>query len=530
MKNITRYYKRVKFTYIKYTVIALFCCLFFLKGYVPFEKTGDNLFHVFVNGTNVGSVADQETAENLLLIARKNIAEESEELTFLDAEMTLEGEEMLWGRVDEEETVCARMETELRKSIHETMQRSYTVKINEYMVNLSNVEEVRQLLAAAVGKYDSEGKFAIELVQDADREFNVLKASVVDMSDEEAVETGAAGSEMNYLEAGVEDVLSNLGKKEISTEELGFEDYELGLMSMGFAEEIEIVESYLPQSQLTELGTAIERVTKEQETASEYEVVSGDTLSEISIKVNIPMDKIVEMNDSLENENTPIRVGQKLIITVPEPELSVEWVEQIYAEEVYDADIIYVDNDNWYTTQTEVLQQPSAGFRKIVADVSYLNDKEVGREILKEEIVKEAVPKIVERGTKIPPTYVKPISGGRLTSNFGRRKAPKKGASTYHKGVDWAVPTGTAVYASCGGTVAKAGWGSGYGYVVYINHEDGRQTRYGHLSKVLVKVGQTVKQGEQIARSGNTGVSTGPHLHFEILIGGKQVNPLNYLN
>ena len=99
-----------------------------------------------------------------------------------------------------------------------------------------------------------------------------------------------------------------------------------------------------------------------------------------------------------------------------------------------------------------------------------------------------------------------------------------------HKGVDWATPTGTPVYASCGGTVAKAGWGSGYGYVVYINHIDGRQTRYGHLSKVLVNVGQSVKQGERIALSGNTGISSGPHLHFEMLINGSQVNPLPYLD
>ncbi len=529
MKNITRYNKRVKFTYIKYTVIALFCCLLFLKGYVPFEKTGDNLFHVFINGTDVGSVADRETAEELLMQARKNIALKSEELTFLNVDISMEGEEVLWGVVDEKETVCEQMEAELQKSIHETTHRSYTVKINEYMVSLSSVEEVRELLQAAIGKYDDEQKFAIELEQDANREFNVLKASVVNAPDEDMAENGD-GSENTYQEAGVQSVFSHIGSQTVITEEKGFEDYELGLMSMGFSEEVEIVESYLPQSQLTEIGAAIDQVTKEQETASEYEVVSGDTLSEISIKVNIPMDKIVEMNDALETENTPIRVGQKLIITVPEPELSVERTEQIYVEESYDADIIYVDNDSWYTTQTQILQQPSAGFRKIVADVSYLNDKEVGREILKEEVVKEAVPKIVERGTKIPPTYVKPISGGRLSSSFGRRKAPKKGASTYHKGVDWATPTGTAVYASCGGTVAKAGWGSGYGYVVYINHEDGRQTRYGHLSKVLVKAGQTVKQGDKIALSGNTGVSTGPHLHFEILIGGKQVNPLDYLD
>ncbi len=223
-------------------------------------------------------------------------------------------------------------------------------------------------------------------------------------------------------------------------------------------------------------------------------------------------------------------MGQELIITIPEPELSVDHDEEMYYEEIYDAPVQYVYNDSWYTNQTKTLQEPSAGFRKVVAVVSYKNDTETNREILKEEVVMEAVPKIVEKGTRIPPTYIKPISGGRLTSNFGKRKAPKKGASTYHKGVDWATPKGTTVVASCGGTVAKAGWGSGYGYVVYINHEDGRQTRYGHLSKVLVTAGQKVSQGDKIALSGNTGVSTGPHLHFEILINGKQVNPLNYLN
>ena len=84
--------------------------------------------------------------------------------------------------------------------------------------------------------------------------------------------------------------------------------------------------------------------------------------------------------------------------------------------------------------------------------------------------------------------------------------------------------------ASCGGTVTKAGWASGYGYVVYIKHPDGRETRYGHCSKVLVSVGQQVSQGQKIALSGNTGNSTGPHLQFEIRIHGVAVNPLNYLS
>ena len=99
-----------------------------------------------------------------------------------------------------------------------------------------------------------------------------------------------------------------------------------------------------------------------------------------------------------------------------------------------------------------------------------------------------------------------------------------------HKGVDWACSVGTAVKASCGGTVVSAGWSNGYGYCITIRHPDGKQTRYAHLSKILVSSGKSVKQGDKIALSGNTGRSTGPHIHFEILVNGSQVNPLKYLN
>lgn len=520
-------FRKIRFTYIKVTILILFVYLLCMKGFVVFEETGENCFHIFVNGTEVGTIGDASRAEALLLTARKNIASQNDELTFIEAEMTMVGETLLYGEIDEEADVLATIEAVLEDSILETMHRSYTLKVNEYMVNLSSMEEAKALLQAAVDKYDTEGKFEVELSYDANREFSVLTTDIVDL---EARSAEQQQLEQNYQEGGIQPLLGSMGYGAELQAEKGFEDYELGLLEMNFSEEVEIVEVYLPKNQLTDLETAINDVIKEQETPSEYEVVAGDTLSEIAIKVNIPMDKIVEMNSAiLENENSTIRVGDKLIITVPEPELSVERTEQIYSEEIYDADIIYVDEDSWYTYQTEVLQQPSAGFRRVVADVSYLNDKEVSREILKEEVVMEAVAKIVKRGTKVPPTYIKPISGGRQSSGFGRRSAPTKGASTYHKGVDWAVPTGTAVFASCGGTVAKAGWGSGYGYVVYINHEDGRQTRYAHLSKVLVSPGQKVKQGERIALSGNTGISSGPHVHFEILINGTQVNPLKYL-
>ncbi len=516
--------KKAKFIYITVSFLTMFLSLLLMDGYIGLKQEGNNLFHVYINDVEIGVVGDEETAEKLFVEARREIALKSEELTFIDADMTVKGEAVLWGKLDEEEALLNRMQEVLEQNVLETMQRSYTLKVNEYVVNLGSAEQVQELLQTAVDKYDTEGLFGVELMRENNRAFSMLTAQVSER------EAHVGESEPTHMSAGVEAVLDKVDSTVYKGMGKDFEDYELGLKSVCFSEEVEIVEAYLPESQISTLEKAVDEVIKEQETPSEYTIQAGDTLSEIAIKVDIPIDKIVELNsDKLEDSNSTIRQGDKLIITVPEPELSVERMEENYYEEIYDADIIYIKNDEWYTTQTKVHQQPSAGFRKVVADVYYLNDKEVAREILKEEVIMEAVPKIVERGTKIPPTYIKPISGGRLSSGFGKRSRPTKGASTYHKGVDWAVPTGTSVYASCGGTVAKAGWGSGYGYVVYINHEDGRQTRYAHLSKVLVKAGQSVSQGERIALSGNTGVSSGPHLHFEILINGSQVNPLKYL-
>ena len=526
--KIGKTHKRIEYYFIVTSLVTLFLAMLFVHGYQPLTSSGDNYFHIYLNGEPVGNVADPDQGDALLIRARREVAQASTDLVLLDANLTVEGEEVLMGDLDADEVIVSRMVSVLQSSIRQSLAPSYTVKINEYVVNLASEEEALTLLEAALKKYDATDEFDLQLVQSTSRRFNVLTTEVYK---EESLEAADAETETALPSYGVGKALEELAVVEAETEELDFSEYELGAMSMDFVEEVEVAEGYLPQSQLTELSEAIEDVTKEEETPSEYEIQSGDTLGEISLKLDIPMETLVELNsDKLETVNSTIHVGDKLVYMIPEPEISVERVERNYYEEIYDADIIYIDNDTWYTTQTQVLQQPSAGFRKVVADEVYENGILKERLILKEEVVMEAVPKIVERGTIVPPTYIKPISGGRLTSNFGYRKRPTKGASTYHKGVDWAVSTGTPVYASSGGTVVKASWGSGYGNVVYINHPDGKQTRYGHLSKILVTVGQKVKQGDLIAKSGNTGVSTGPHLHFEILVNGVQVNPLNYLN
>lgn len=533
LKYITIHSGRMKFTYAKVATMIFLAAAFFLPSYDQFDYQGlsTSFYLVTLNGESVGTVENPAVAEKLLQEVRREIALETTSLVFADVEMDVKevDEYGVWaiGSVDNPEMVRDNMRTVVSGCVKETMKRCYVVKVDDYMVILGSIEDVQTLLQAAVNQFDSQGEFRVELSQDSDREFSVLKAKIVKRPQED---TTTLSKDEVFINSGIQAVMANMFVNVEAAGEKSLEDYEVGIQDMQFTESVEIIEAYLDSKQITPIETAIAEVVKEQEKPGVYEIVAGDTLTEISIKVNIPIDTILDMNrETLPNANAILHIGQELIITIPEPELSVEWQEQVYYEETYEADVIYIDNDSWYTTQTKVHQQASSGFRKVVALVSHSNKIETGREIIKEEVVQEAVPKIVERGTKVPPTYIKPISGGRVTSSFGKRKAPTAGASTYHKGVDWAVSTGTKVMASSGGTVTKAGWASGGGYVVYIKHPDGRETRYKHLSKVLVKVGQKVKQGETIALSGNTGISTGPHLHFELLINGTQVNPVKYI-
>jgi murein DD-endopeptidase MepM/ murein hydrolase activator NlpD len=126
--------------------------------------------------------------------------------------------------------------------------------------------------------------------------------------------------------------------------------------------------------------------------------------------------------------------------------------------------------------------------------------------------------------------YRGPVSGlpvrGRITSPYGYRTHPVLGGRRLHTGVDIAAPTGTPIYAVGNGEVIYAGWRGGYGNTVIVDHGGGRATLYAHMSSIGARVGQSVSKGQVIGRVGSTGISTGPHVHFELRINGRPVNPL----
>lgn len=143
------------------------------------------------------------------------------------------------------------------------------------------------------------------------------------------------------------------------------------MIDITYADTIEVVEAYLMEDELVSVEEAVDLLTKEQETQVIYKVQSGDTLSQIALNYDIPLDDLIAINDDIESESSTIRVDQEIVITVPEPELSVIWKdEQVYTED-YEAEIQYVPNDNWYTNQQVTLQEPSAGRRKVAAVIEY---------------------------------------------------------------------------------------------------------------------------------------------------------------
>ena len=121
-----------------------------------------------------------------------------------------------------------------------------------------------------------------------------------------------------------------------------------------------------------------------------------------------------------------------------------------------------------------------------------------------------------------------PVKSGRITSKFGNRNHPVLKSVKFHRGVDIAVSIGTPVYSGIKGRVTFAGRKGNYGNLVEIEGSDGIKVRYAHLSKIDVVAGQRVSDGEKVAETGNTGMSTGPHLHYEIIVDESPVNPLNF--
>lgn len=237
-------------------------------------------------------------------------------------------------------------------------------------------------------------------------------------------------------------------------------------------------------------------------------LASGETLSGIVERYDITLTALVGANPDLSSlDRLPIGVEllipprEGLVVTLDHPSLLTELLDHFGADPVSVA-------------RANALRSP---FDLRAGMLLFLPDVAPAAALERLAAVREAENR-----------YIWPVHG-RLTSYFGRRNLGM-GTAAFHRGIDVAAPTGTPIVAARSGTVVFSGWSTrGYGNLVRIRHADGSETWYAHASRLLVSVGQYVNQGQRIALVGSTGLSTGPHLHFELHVGGVAIDPLREL-
>jgi LysM repeat protein len=238
----------------------------------------------------------------------------------------------------------------------------------------------------------------------------------------------------------------------------------------------------------------------------EHTVVRGESLYVLAQQYNTDVKEIMGINGL---KSSVIYVGQQLLIPVA-------------GGGSYNREYTVQRGDNLYN----ISQKFGTPMDVLIAVNNLKNPSllKVGQEII---VPINLSSRDVSRWS-ILSSLIWPVTG-RISSDYGWRSHPIYGYAQFHGGIDIAVPTGTSVKAAASGTVIEAGYMDGYGYGVVIYHGDGVTTWYGHNSRLLVSKGDAVVRGQVIARSGSTGVSTGPHVDFRIKIDDETVNPRTYL-
>lgn len=539
---------------------------------------------VMING-NVVALAKSEEA-GVAAFKEARLAYNAEGVKILDVNVSFEevdkekdADAIKGMRVLKNEALSDEILASFDKYTTQNKELAYTMRIDDYTVTVDSMENLVAVLEQTQGQYDTDNRFQVNLeatqsqnvtmyevgvtekgaAEDSQAEngdVTMLPPTRVGLTGENTDEQSVSGEEQNgnneasqnsegeqtendetsennedgQSESAEDDNSENSESEEQASEESATEGNPAvaaqavndGVKFVGFSEKIQVIQTYVDKNLIKDKETTYNELTAKNDEPSIYVVEPGDCLSVIAEKNNMTVDQIKELNPGIESDDN-LYYDDRLNITVPTAAVQILVQKQETYEEKYNEDTVYEDDADMYIGESEVVQEGSQGTHIVTDLVTYKNDIESSREQLQENIEVAAVAQIVRRGTKSKPTYMYPVTNWNVTSNYGYRWG------RLHAGTDVGVPVGTTVRASRAGKVITAGWVGGYGNCVMIDHGDGVWTVYGHLSEFSTSVGSYVNQGDQIALSGNTGRSTGPHLHFEIRVNGSAVDATPYL-
>lgn len=334
-----------------------------------------------------------------------------------------------------------------------------------------------------------------------------------------AAEIVVDGKTVAILEnkAIAEELLADLKKK--------YEKLDEGekLIELSFEEKIEVKENMVEVNDVMSKEDAFTLITTGTENPEKYIVQEGDSLWLIARRNSMYVDEIVQANQ-LTSEH--LSLGQELILVKSKPYINV--IAKVEGEKIesipYETKVV---TDSSAPNSIRVKQAGQDGEKKVVYVATKRNGVIEEREVKEETILKKAVDKIVVKGNQV--TVASRGSGGSGNLDWPTSGSITNRFSSRHSGVDIANKTGTPIKAVEAGYVTFTGWQGGYGNFVIVDHGNGLVTRYAHCNSINVSVGQKVSRGQTIATMGSTGRSTGPHLHFEVLVNGVFRNPLSYL-
>ena len=414
--------------------------------------------------------------------------------------------------------------------------RAYVVNVDGEEVGVVHSQEevdaivhnVESRVASVLGEdYDYEAEVVVTAAYTASDSFSDTGAMEDAMFQDvgalvEAYAISVDGVELGYgaTEADLRNLLDEIAAPYLTKDTTGY----------GFVENVELYPVELPANTEYHLDAIYAALTVCTVEEAYYTVKAGDTFNAIAYSLDMTPAELSGLN--MDVNINKLYVGQQLIIQQAVPFLSViNYTNETY-EEAIPSPIEYIETASLYVGNTSVKEQGTDGLALVNANVTYVNGVEQEREVVTSATLKEATTTYMYTGTTPRPKtasngyYIWPVSGT-ITSGYGYRYI--FGAYSWHSGIDIAAPYGTVVKAADGGTVTFAGWRGSYGKLVIITHDDGSQTYYAHNSSFLVKAGDKVYQGQPICKIGLTGTTTGYHLHFEIRINGKTVNPRSYL-
>lgn len=277
-----------------------------------------------------------------------------------------------------------------------------------------------------------------------------------------------------------------------------------------------------PNKVLTE-AEAVKVLTEGREEPVTYTVQEGDSLSSIATKFDMTAWEIKQNNPGV--RELYLQIGDELKLTAPKAPVTVRTVEKVVEQIAIEPEVEIRQSDELKAGVTKVVRPGQAGLKEMDYRLTKENGEVVQEAWLGQKVLQPSVTEVVLRGTKVEGEgsgqFAWPVSGATMTSSFGVRWG------RMHEGVD--LVGSSDIHASDEGVVTFAGQQNGYGNVIIIDHRNGYQTVYGHLSSIGVHVGQVVQQGEVIGIMGSTGLSTGLHVHFEIRKNNTAQDPMTYL-